>query len=259
MSARTSSESEQPHNGPKRAVDLPEEDALSILESGEVVSGQYVPWSSNSTLVVRLDAGPSKRLRAVYKPQRGERPLHDFPTGTLHKREYASYLVSRSLGWPNIPPTVVRDGPYGVGSMQLYIESDPNITYFDLVKDRANDMLPLAVFDLLTNNADRKGGHCILGGDGTVWSIDHGLTFHHVFKLRTVMLEFWGEAIPDPILDDLAALRDRLDSREDPADGLRRLVADQEYDALMNRFEAILREPVIPELHRGRNVPWPLV
>ena len=120
-------------------------------------------------------------------------------------------------------------------------------------------MLPLAVFDLLTNNADRKGGHCILGSDGKVWSIDHGLTFHNIFKLRTVMLEFWGAEVPGPMVDDLAALRDRLGSQGGLAEELRRLVSDIEYDALVDRIEAILREPVIPELHPGRNVPWPLV
>ena len=256
MSGQTGSESDQPSSV---AVDPTGGEALDILESGVVLAGQLVPWSSNGTFFVHLDAGHGKHLRAIYKPQRGERPLHDFPSGTLYKREYAAYLVSRSLGWPRIPHTVVRDGPYGVGSMQLYIESDPNITYFDLVKDRSGDMLPLAVFDLLTNNADRKGGHCILGSNGKVWSIDHGLTFHNVFKLRTVMLEFWGAEVPGPMVDDLAALRDRLGSQGNLAKELRSLVSDIEYDALVDRIEAILREPAIPELHPGLNVPWPLV
>ena len=256
MSGRTGSGSDQPSSV---AVDPTGGEALDILESGGVLAGQLVPWSSNGTFFVHLDAGHGKHLRAIYKPRRGERPLHDFPSGTLYKREYAAYLVSRSLGWPRIPATVVRDGPYGVGSMQLYIESDPNITYFDLAKERGGEMLPLAVFDLLTNNADRKGGHCILGSDGSVWSIDHGLTFHHVFKLRTVMLEFWGADVPDPMVDDLAALRDRLGSQGGLAEELRTLVSDIEYDALVDRIEAILREPAIPELHPGLNVPWPLV
>ena len=259
MSGRTGSESDQPSSASSVAVDPTEGEALGILESGVVLAGQLVPWSSNGTFFVHLDAGHGKHLRAIYKPQRGERPLHDFPSGTLYKREYAAYLVSRSLGWPRIPHTVVRDDPYGVGSMQLYIESDPNITYFDLVKDRSGDMLPLAVFDLLTNNADRKGGHCILGSNGKVWSIDHGLTFHNVFKLRTVMLEFWGAEVPGPMVDDLAALRDRLGSQGNLAKELRSLVSDIEYDALVDRIEAILREPAIPELHPGLNVPWPLV
>ena len=259
MSGRIGSESKQPSRTSSGAVDPAEGEALGILESGGVLAGQLVPWSSNGTFFVQLDAGQGKDLRAIYKPRRGERPLHDFPSGTLYKREYAAYLVSRSLGWPRIPATVVRDGPYGVGSMQLYIESDPNITYFDLAKERGGEMLPLAVFDLLTNNADRKGGHCILGSDGKVWSIDHGLTFHNIFKLRTVMLEFWGAEVPGPMVHDLAALRDRLSSQGGLAEELRRLVSDIEYDALVDRIEAILREPLIPELHPGRNVPWPLV
>ena len=259
MTGQTGSESEQPAGGSTVGVDPPERDALHILESGGVLAGQLVPWSSNGTFFVHLDAGPGKHIRAIYKPRRGERPLHDFPSGTLYKREYAAYLVSRSLGWPRIPPTVITEGPYGVGSMQLYIESDPNVTYFDLAKERRSDMLPVAVFDLLTNNADRKGGHCILGSDDAVWSIDHGLTFHHAFKLRTVMLEFWGAEIPGTTLDDLAALKNDLDSRGELAEELRSLLSDVEYDALLERMEAILREPAIPELHPGRNVPWPLV
>ena len=259
MSGQTGPEGERPAAGSNVAVDLPEEEALRILRSGGVLAGQLVPWSSNGTFFVHLDAGPGKHLRAIYKPRKGERPLYDFPSGTLYKREYAAYVVSRSLEWPRIPPTVITEGPYGVGSMQLYIDSDPNVTYFDLAQERHSDMLPVAVFDLLTNNADRKGGHCILGSDDTVWSIDHGLTFHHAFKLRTVMLEFWGAEIPVPMLDDLEALKINFDSRGELAEELRSLMSDLEYDALLERMEAILQEPVIPELHPGRNVPWPLV
>ena len=238
---------------------LTQEEALPILEGAEVVGGQRIPWSSNGTFLVHLGAGEGTYLRAVYKPRDGERPLHDFPLGSLYKREYAAYLLASSLGWPQIPRTVIREGPYGVGSMQLFIESDPNITYFDLIVDNADELLRFAVFDLLANNADRKAGHCLLGSDRTIWSVDHGLTFHPVFKLRTVMLEFWGERVPSPLLDDLGRLAKVLESKAGVAAELAEMLSEGEMGALQGRIDAMLAEPVLPTLDPRRNVPWPLV
>ena len=240
-------------------VELPEADALPVLREGDVVGGQGIAWSSNGTFLVYLDAGPGKYLRAIYKPRSGERPLHDFRSGSLYKREYAAYLLGRELGWPRVPLTLIRDGPYGVGSVQLYVDSDPRITYFDLHDDKAEELLPLAVFDVLANNADRKGGHCLLGNDGQVWSIDHGLTFHHLFKLRTVMLEFWGLAIPKELLADMEALGGRLESKDGGGVGLAELLTEREVAALLGRLDVLLKNPIIPRLDPGRNVPWPLV
>ena len=138
-------------------MELSEGEALRVLREGEVIGGQQIPWSSNYTFLVELDAGPGRFLRAVYKPRAGERPLFDFPGGTLYKRERAAFLVSRAIGWPPIPLTLIREGPYGVGSMQLYVESDPQVTYFDLIADHADELRRFAAFDLVTNNADRKG------------------------------------------------------------------------------------------------------
>ena len=240
------------------AVDLSEEDALSVLGEREIVGAQRIPWSSNCTFLVHVDAGPGRHLRAVYKPRDGERRLFDFPSGTLYKREYASYLLSRSLGWPPVPLTLLREGPFGVGSFQLYVETDPEITYFNLIDDNAEDLMRFAVFDLLANNADRKGGHCLLGSDRRIWSIDHGLTFHSTFKLRTVMLEFWGAPIPRQLLEDLEALVGRLESNTGLSAGLSELLSDQEMSALRERLDSMLRDPVIPRLDPRRNVPWPL-
>ena len=142
--------------------------------------------------------------------------------------------------------------------MQLYVESDPRITYFDLIDDHADQLRRFAVFDLLANNADRKGGHCLLDGDGTIWSIDHGLTFHHFFKLRTVMLEFWGDPIPQELVEDLEALAERLNLKDDLTDGLAELLTDKELAMLAQRVESILKDPVMPRLDPRRNVPWPL-
>jgi hypothetical protein len=207
---------------------------------------------------VHIDSGPGRHVRAVYKPRDGERPLHDFPDGTLYKREYAAYLLSRSLGWPDVPLTLVRDGPYGVGTMQLYVDCDPRTTYFDLIDDHEDQLRKFAVFDLLANNADRKGGHCLLSADGTIWSIDHGLTFHPHFKVRTVMLEFWGARIPQVLLADLETLAGRLATNGGLAIGLSELLTEEELGTLRQRIEAILADPVIPQMDPRRNVPWPL-
>ena len=239
-------------------VELSEEEALPILRDGEVVGGQQIPWSSNYTFLLRIDAGPGRFLRAVYKPKAGERPLYDFPSGTLYRREYAAFLLGRAIGWPPVPLTLIREGPYGVGSMQLYVESDPRITYFDLIADHSDELRRFAAFDLVANNADRKGGHCVLGADGTIWSIDHGLTFHPDFKVRTVMLEFWGAPLPEGLLPDLRTLADRLGSSNGLRDQLCEQLTSDEVDVLLRRTEAVLEEPVFPRLDPRRNVPWPL-
>ncbi len=240
------------------AVDLSDEDALPVLRGGDIIGGERIAWSSNYTFLVRIDAGPGFHLLSVYKPRDGERPLHDFPSGSLYKREYAAYLLSRSLGWPAVPLTLIRDGPYGVGSFQLYVRSDPQQTYFNLIGGNAEELLRFAVFDLVANNADRKAGHCLLGSDGRIWSVDHGLTFHREFKLRTVMLEFWGSSIPQPLLDDLVALGGRLESRSEIAADLAELLSEQESNALLQRVDSALKDPKIPELDPRWNVPWPL-
>jgi uncharacterized repeat protein (TIGR03843 family) len=240
-------------------VVLSESDALPLLQSGEITGGHRMPWGSNYTFLVWIDAGPGKYLRAIYKPRDGEKPLWDFPDGTLYKREYATFLLSRILGWPNVPLTLVRDGPYGVGSVQLYVECDPEITYFDMVSDSAEELRPFAVFDLLVNNADRKAGHCILGDDQRIWSIDHGLTFHISFKLRTVMTEFWGETIPDPLLKDMETLLTRLDSPDEQTQLLTRHIESREINALTRRILTMLENPVLPHLDPYENVPWPFV
>ncbi|MCH8109884.1 MAG: SCO1664 family protein [Chloroflexi bacterium] len=240
-------------------VELSEEEACPLLQSGEIISGYRMPWGSNYTFMVRIDAGPGKHLRAIYKPRDGERPLYDFPAGTLYKRELATFVLSRDLGWPDVPLTLIREGPYGVGSIQHFIECDPQITYFDMIDEKAEELQKFAIFDLLVNNADRKAGHCLLDKDGRVWSIDHGLTFHPVFKLRTVMMEFWGQPIPDDLIADLEALRAKLESPNGLVGQLTGLLSQQEVSALQERLQAILQDCALPALDPYRNVPWPWV
>ena len=241
------------------AVELSEEDALPLLQSGDIIGGHQIPWGSNYTFLVRIGAGRGKYLRAVYKPRDGERPLYDFPRGSLYKREVATFKISRALGWPNVPHTLVREGPYGIGAVQLYVECDPEITYFNLIDDKPEELQHFAIFDLLVNNADRKAGHCLLGKDGRLWSIDHGLTFHPTLKLRTVMLEFWGQPIPDPLLADLELLSARLESADGLTARLAEMLAPGEIAALMKRLQIMLKDPVLPALDPYHNVPWPWV
>ena len=238
-------------------VELSETEALPLLRSGKVIGGHRIPWGSNYTFMVWIEVGPGEVLGAIYKPRDGERPLYDFPIGSLYKREYATFVFSRALGWPNVPLTLIRDGPYGVGSMQLYIKSDPEITYFNLVDEKTRELLRLAVFDLLANNADRKASHCLLGDDGKVWSIDHGLTFHPTPKLRTVMLEFWGQPIPESLLADIEAMLARLGSSDGLTEQLTDMLAPAEIKALIARLQHALNIPVLPMLDPDRNVPWP--
>ena len=250
--------SAQSEQNDRVAVTLPEDEARPVLESGEIIGGGRIPWGSNYTFLVHVDAGPGRYLRAIYKPRRGERPLADFPHGSLCQREYGAWLLSRLLGWPPIPLTLVRDGPFGEGAVQLYVDSDPNVTYFDLIADRADALMPFAVFDVVANNADRKAGHCLLGPDGTIWSVDHGLTFHSDFKVRTVMLELWGEAVPDALLADLESLAARLETPAGEAAELWEVLTEQERDALLERIRYLEETRVVPRLDPRWNVPWPL-
>ena len=242
-------------------VDMCEDEARPLLESGEITGGHRMPWGSNYTFLVWIDAGPGRYLRAIYKPRDGERPLWDFPTGTLYQRERAAFLMSRLLGWPNIPLTLLREGPYGIGMVQHYVESDPDVTYFDIVKQASSqeELCKIMVFDLIANNADRKGGHCLVGTDERIWSIDHGLTFHPSFKLRTVMMEFWGREVPADLVADLGRLHRKLDTRSEDTSELRDMLRGTELKALTKRLRFMLSNPEIPRLDPNYNIPWPFV
>jgi hypothetical protein len=219
------------------------------------VMGQFT-WGSNFTFLVDLESEDCQ-LQAIYKPSRGERPLWDFPEETLAGREVAAYLVSEALGWGLAPPTVYRqDGPAGPGSLQLRIEHDPDQHYFTFDADTRQRLRSAALFDLLVNNADRKSGHVLLGGDGRIWLIDHGVCFHAEPKLRTVIWDFVGEAIPEVLLADLQRLR----SDDGLAEELCPYLTPAEMDALYARLSRLLqsdRFPAPPEDVRA--TPWPLV
>ena len=230
---------------------------LSALASGEIELLGLLPNSSNYTFLARART-PERDVLAVYKPRRGETPLWDFPRGTLCQREVAAYLVARELGWPDIPPTLLRDGPEGPGSVQLFMEFDPAEHFFTLEGTRDDVFRRVAVFDLIVNNADRKGGHCLLAPDDTIWVVDHGVCFHHEAKLRTVIWRFVGEAIEPEILADLTQLRERLGQGE-LRDELAELLSVEELQALGDRIQTAIETGAFPEPGPGRPYPWPPV
>jgi uncharacterized repeat protein (TIGR03843 family) len=232
---------------------------IAVLRKGQVEVVVQFTWSSNFTFLTKVTEGDVV-LQAVYKPSRGERPLWDFPRGSLAAREVAAYLTSEALGWNFVPPTVMRgDGPAGSGSLQLYVDTDDERHYFTLTESEKDRLRPVAVFDLLINNADRKGGHVLLTGEGKIWLIDHGVCFHTQDKLRTVVWDFVGEAIPEPLLEDVRAFSQRL--RADPPlwESFSELLEPSEVEALLRRAERILVDPIFPEPGPGRPYPWPLV
>lgn len=234
------------------------ERVLQLLQNGEMDVQGLMPDSSNYTFLARVDDGELAGM-AVYKPRRGERPLWDFPRGTLCQREAAAYLVSETLGWSVVPPTVLRDGPdYGVGSVQLYIDADPRAHYFTLRGSDDDAFKRIAAFDLVTNNADRKGGHILQDREGRLWGIDHGICFHQEGKLRTVIWEYAGQPIPGPLVQDLTTLQTRLEDRDSEVfSALRSLLSRAEIDAFGRRVERTLRRPVFPDPGGNRAVPWP--
>lgn len=236
------------------------QDALNVLTKGDITEEHgSIRWSSNHTflLSVTLD---SLTLMVVYKPRRGERPLWDFPDGTLSLRERAAFLTSQQIGWQIVPPTVLRDGPRGFGSMQLFIDHDPNVTYFEFDDTMQPHLARMALFDVITNNADRKGGHCLKDGQGHLWGIDHGLTFNTAHKLRTVIWDFVGQQIPDALRQDLEALCETLGQPAHPyTSELCQLLNNDEMRAFERRIEKLLKAGVYPPPGPGPNYPWPPV
>ena len=247
-------------DAPQPTTPRPDEGLLKLLTSGEVVDQQLHPQASNYTFVVRLRGDDGQELQAIYKPCKGEAPLWDFPEGTLYRRERATYVLAQALGWDFVPTTVVRDGPYGVGAMQRYVEHQPQEHYFTLRDGHVADFQRMCLFDLLANNADRKAGHCLLGVDGHIWGVDHGLTFHAEAKLRTVIWDFAGEAIPADLAEDVRGFLGRLESDDPLAKELHELLHPRELEALKTRLELFAEHPVFPEpSDTRRSWPWPML
>ena len=240
-------------NGPQASRDQ----LSGVLVQGEITSPDLIPQGSNDTFLVTVSDGLQTR-DAVYKPRRGERPLWDFPSGTLYQREYAAYLVSQALSWDFIPCTVIREGPYGIGSLQEFIDADPQSNYFTLREECLEELERIALFDCLSNNADRKASHCFKDWGGRIWSIDHGLTFHQEHKLRTVIWDFAQEPISGHLLEHVAGLLESLSSPIGLTKELAPLLAQEELAALRRRLERLLSSGRFPSHDPNRrNVPWP--
>ena len=197
----------------------------------------------------------------MYKPRRGERPLWDFPDGTLSRREVAACILSDGLGWDVVPVTVHRDdGPLGEGALQRFVEHNPEEHYFTLLDGNEDRFREFAVFDILANNTDRKGGHCLHDVlNHEIVGIDHGLTFHPMWKLRTVIWDFADEPVPDALLDDVRRVVTWLD--DGPfGEALAALLSPPELAALAMRADDLLRDGHFPAPEPGyHSVPWPLV
>jgi uncharacterized repeat protein (TIGR03843 family) len=230
-----------------------------LLNTGEVEVVGQVTWGSNFTFLVKIE-GEDGEIPAIYKPARGEQPLWDFPHGSLAHREVAAFLTSQALGWELVPPTVLRtDAPAGPGSMQLYIDVNPERHYFTFSEMEKQRLRPTALLDVIINNADRKSGHILLSEDDRLWLIDHGLCFHDEEKLRTVVWDFAGEAVPGELLASVRCLRGKLEPEHDLHTGLSRLLSRIELENFRARIDSMLQTRVFPSPGAGRPYPWPLV
>jgi hypothetical protein len=227
---------------------------IALQEAPVLLRGQFVN-SSNHTFLVELQSQPP--ILAVYKPTRGERPLWDFPERTLTRREVAAYIVSQQLGWQLVPETVYRRRklPYGPGALQRFIVHNPQQHYFTFTQAQRQRLQPVAVFDLLLNNADRKGGHLLLDENDHLWAIDHGICFHTEPKLRTVIWDFAGQPIPAELLNDIQSL---LNQESALRAALNTLLRPGEIRALIRRAYTLLETQIFPlPTPHQRSYPWP--
>jgi Phosphatidylinositol 3- and 4-kinase len=228
-----------------------------VLGTGELEVLGLLPNASNHTFLARAKSA-DEDLLAVYKPRRGEAPLWDFPEGTLCAREVAAYVVSRALGWPNVPATVLRDGPYGVGSVQRFVPHDPEEHYFTLAERFPEEFRRVAAFDMVINNADRKSGHCLLGEDGRIFLVDHGVCFSDEPKLRTVIWDFIGDPLEEGTRADVRRLAGEIRGGQ-VRDELANLLAPVELAALAERADTVAAAVRFPEPGQDRPFPWPPV
>ncbi len=235
-------------------------ETLELLRTAEIDGLGLHPDGSNYVFIARMQPdGGGEPVLAVYKPVAVERPLRAFPRDSLYRRETAAYELGTALRWPSIPPTVIRDGPHGIGSVQLFIDGQPDANYFSMRDEQLARFETVALFDIITNNADRKGGAVLLDENDRLWAIDHGLTFNPLARLRTVMWEFCGKPISEALVDDLKELGPLLGANPPLGARLRELLTDEEVEQLQARVEQVVQDPVFPMLDPDRNVPWPFL
>lgn len=245
----------------KRDDIIPEKSAiLKALQGASFsIDGEFV-WGSNYTFLVNIESKTGS-FQAVYKPSEGERPLWDFPTASLAHREVAAYLVSDAIGWNFVPPTVYREnGPYGPGSLQLFVDHDPEYHYFNFTEEDRLRLKNVVAFDWIINNADRKGSHILVDEHNQFWLIDHGVCFHTDYKLRTVIWDFADEVIPREIIDEIGQFSNELETGVDLNTSLQEHLSQQEVSALLNQTRHLLETGRFPGQESSRRpYPWPLL
>jgi uncharacterized repeat protein (TIGR03843 family) len=235
------------------------DDPIKHLLRGEIEVEGRMPYSSNATYLVHV-VHEGLSHPAIYKPMSGERPLWDFEPG-LHRREVAAYLLSEALHLDVVPPTVLRDGPLGEGSLQWFITADHTEHYFTIFEsfpDVHDQLRAMALLDIISNNTDRKSGHCLIVPErdnqpAQLWGIDHGLCFSPEYKLRTVIWEFGDDPIPEAWLSDVSELCEQV-----PLD-IAALLDDEEVEAIQGRAAWCVKERRFPTDPTGRRYPWPLI
>lgn len=224
-----------------------------LVQESEIEVVGRIEWSSNAIFLMRLD----DNVHAVYKPERGERPLGDFPAG-IWQREVAAFALSEALGWNCVPATVAIDGPFGPGSLQRFVDADFSQHYFTMIADADHAMREqlkrICSFDLIANNTDRKAGHCLVDNDQHVWAIDNALCFHRDEKLRTVLWDFAGETVNLGLRDDVRRL-----AHDGLPKSLSAQLSSDEQEALMVRMDAFVHAATFPHDATGYRHPWPLI
>ena len=228
---------------------------MSLLETGEIVVEGRLVDASNATLFVSVSSG-DEETRAIYKPIAGERPLWDFPDGNLASRERAAYLVDRALGFNHIPFTILRDGPFGLGAVQQWIDIDESINLEDFFRLDDPQLREVALLDAIINNTDRKIGHLLPSLSGHLYICDHGVTFHEEDKLRTVLWQWSGKSLEESEIVALRNLLNRIDG--DELSELRNLLTKREIEALKKRINELLLTGLFPEPNpEWPHIPWP--
>ena len=224
-----------------------------MSEGTLTVTGRLVD-ASNATLFGTIVEGEDE-VRVIYKPVSGERPLWDFPDGNLAQREYAAFLISEIGGWSLVPLTILRDGPFGIGMVQQWIDIDESVDLALFYREDNSSLRAMALFDAVVNNTDRKIGHLIPAPDGKLYGCDHGVTFHEEDKLRTVLWQWASMNLSDQEIEQLRTLRESLIAEEE---SLTSLISAVEFKALLGRVDRLLAQKIFPEpSDEWPAVPWP--
>jgi uncharacterized repeat protein (TIGR03843 family) len=230
-------------------------DVASILKNGElIVTGRLID-ASNATLLAECTFQEVK-VKCIYKPIAGERPLWDFPDGNLAHREYAAFVISELLGYNIVPLTILRDGPFGVGMVQEWIDIDESLDLANFFGTDDAQLRKMALFDAIINNTDRKIGHLLPHKDGSLFGCDHGVTFHEEDKLRTVLWQWAGDALSDKEIQSLNNLLEQIE--KSAKDKLMVLITENEHLALIRRIQELLRTKKFPlPSDDWPAIPWP--